>query len=115
MLMFIPTRELCRHFDGYHRRTINNIDINKCPPLFIPPGFWEKDIKIVYGERLSGYVNINLSKDYSCVSPDGTDIKTHIPLFWMDRIKKIIVNNEAVWDVANAVRERDIPSRSDLF
>lgn len=95
-LMFIPMRELCRHFDGY-KRQICHVDINKCPPLFIPEGFWENDINIAYGDKIENYVNINpCNPNYSCVSIDGADLRgvvEDIPLFWRKRIKNIVANN----------------------
>ena len=42
----IPYREMVRHFDGYSHSLIN---INICPPLFIPPGIFENGINIRYG------------------------------------------------------------------
>ncbi len=86
---YIPTRELCRHFDGYSHV---NIPANVAPPLTIPPGFFEKDMKVLCyaNERREGWVNINpLASEYFAHSPFGTDDKImleDLPLFWRDRI-----------------------------
>ena len=69
--------------------------MNVCPPLFIPEGFFESDIKILYGsdERKSGYVNVNpAARNYSVLDSDGVDPKCtleDLPLFWRSRISKI--------------------------
>jgi hypothetical protein len=98
----IPLRELCRHFDGYNRILggIESSNINKCPPLFIPEGFFENNLKLSFCQELGSkelsskeFVNINpFAKNYSCVSPVGADLKTDlskIPLFWKNKIKNI--------------------------
>jgi hypothetical protein len=122
----IPLREQARHFDGYCRPYMpgGSSDINRCPPLFIPPGFFEKQIKISYCKELikSGYVNINpVLANYSTVDRLGADSKMmleDLPLFWRDRIveidfgpeidREILIGarNKAVQMVAQA--ERDI-------
>lgn len=92
--VYVPTRELVRHFDGYgHVGRLNNIT----PPLFIPKGFFEKDIKIKYGfeERDNDYTNFNPNSEYLYAYSDiGTDYRwclEDIPLFWRDKISKIEV------------------------
>jgi hypothetical protein len=90
----IPYRELVRHFDGYSH---SGTDINVCPPLFIPVGFFDDDIKIQYGFRTkkSGFVDVNpLKKNYSTVDPNGADLKCtldDLPLFWRSRISEVAV------------------------
>lgn len=90
----IPYRELVRHFDGYSH---NNIDINICPPLFIPEGFFDNQIKILYcsDTRKKGYVHVNPLKDnYSTIDNEGADLKCmleDLPLFWRPRISQIEV------------------------
>ena len=85
----IPYRELVRHFDGYSH---NNVDINVCPPLFIPDGFFNDEIKISYcsNDRKSGYVHVNpMKKNFSTVDKNGADMKCvveDLPLFWRSRI-----------------------------
>lgn len=94
--VYVPTRELVRHFDGYaHVGRLNNIS----PPLFIPKGFFEKDIKIKYGfsERDNEFTNLNPSSEYLyAYSYTGTDYRwclEDIPLFWRDKISKIEISN----------------------
>ena len=73
--VYVPTRELVRHFDGYgHVGKLNNIS----PPLFIPKGFFEKEIKIKYGfnERDNEYTNFNPSSEFLyAYSNEGTDYR----------------------------------------
>ena len=69
----IPYREIVRHYDAYSHACI---DINACPPLFIPNGFFENKIKILYcsENRKEGYVHVNPTlKNYSTVDKNGAD------------------------------------------
>lgn len=88
----VPMRELVRHFDGYsHAR----IDINVCPPLSIPPGFFEKHMRLSFGapQRVEGKLHINpLIRNYATVDRDGVDSRMtldDLPLFWRNRIVEI--------------------------
>lgn len=90
--VIVPNKELVRHFDGYnHIGRLNNI----APPLFIPPGFFEKKIKIKYGyhERDNNYTNLNPTAPYLyAYSNQGTDYRwclEDIPLLWKDKIEVI--------------------------
>ncbi len=99
-IMIYPKRHICDHFDGYS--TISSkvgADLNSIvPPLFVPPGFFENDIKIAFGypEYREGYVNINPAKsNYSFEGRGGADLRIgldDLPLFWKGRISKVDVN-----------------------
>lgn len=102
-LMLIPKKEICAHFDGYSHtaRGINEITAAQVPPLFIPAGFFEDNIKISYGYNnyREGRTNINpLAEKYSFEDKEhGTDMKIKIediPLFWKGRIKEIDINKK---------------------
>lgn len=90
---YIPTRELCRHFDGYAH--VGNL-FNHSPPLEIPPNYFENKIKIRYGwddGYKPEYLNINpCGKNLKCVDPEyGFDFrytKNRIPLAWKDKIEQ---------------------------
>jgi hypothetical protein len=89
---YVPTRELCRHFDGYsHVADLRHV----APPLTIPPGFFERDIRILYcsGERRDGWVNMNpMASDYFAADPFGTDYKwmlEDVPLVWAGRVSEV--------------------------
>lgn len=88
----VPYRELVRHFDGYSH---NGIDINVCPPLFIPDGFFDNEIKILYcsNTKKKGYVHVNpLKKNYTIVDSEGADLKCvleDLPFFWRFRIAQV--------------------------
>ena len=93
---YIPTREICRHFDGYgHAGNYNNI----VPSLFIPPGFFDNNIKIKYGFEIRDnlYTNLNPSSEtLYAFSELGTDYRwciEDIPLFWQNKITEIIRSN----------------------
>ena len=90
-IIIFPKGQLFAHFDGYshNKGTGYLVPSSLVPPLFIPPGFFEKKIKIAYGydKPRKGWVNINpLKKKYSFDDPkNGTDLKIpleDIPLFW---------------------------------
>lgn len=101
-----PTRELCRHHDGYNHIGYNNHIV---PPLQIPPGFFENDIKISIGtnHRKSGYTTFNPnSVNLFAHNPDGCDYKwleSDIPFFWRDKISTIEYydSNENMIDARN--------------
>lgn len=94
----VPYRELFRHFDAY---THVNIGLNLCPPLYVPDGFFENDIKILYcaDERKPGYVHFNPKiKDYyahdAVYGVDSRYCLEDLPLFWKNRISSIEVVHE---------------------
>lgn len=96
-----PKKEICAHFDGYSNTfgTDNQITEDQVPPLFIPLGFFENNIKISYGydKYREGWVNINPAKKYFSFrnKKDITDLKIgidDIPLFWRNRISELDVN-----------------------
>lgn len=90
-----PLKEWCRHFDGYNHVNISN---DKCPSLDIPTGFFENNINISYGERITDYVNFNpINEKYYISDINGTDyqwLPSDIPLFWRSRIKNVVMNNK---------------------
>ena len=92
MITIVPHREFVRHSEGF---PFVGIDYNSCPPVIIPEGFFENDIKIQYGceDRKDGYTSVNpLKQNYSKVDKNGADLRClidEIPLFWRSRISKI--------------------------
>jgi hypothetical protein len=81
---FVPTRELCRHFDGYSH---TGIDGNIIPPLHIPNGFFEDNIE----------VSIDPNHPHTkYVDPNGVDFKgvfEDLPLFWKGRLSPNMKSN----------------------
>lgn len=113
-LIIVPKNELCSHFDGYSHLmgTLSEILPNQIPPLFIPNGFFENNIKIRYGYELykNNWVNINPSAEhYSFVDDEyGTDLKIcleDLPLFWRNRISEIDINPDI--NLKQIKRDRD--------
>jgi hypothetical protein len=90
---FMHSRELCRHFDGYSFRA-DVFDARDIPPLDIPKGFFENDIKIRYGydKPCEGWTWLNpLVSEYRVLNVKGTDYKClpeDLPLFWNGRISQ---------------------------
>ena len=115
-ILILPKKELFAHFDGYshNKGTGYLVPSSLVPPLFIPPGFFERKIKIAYGydKIRKGWVNINpLKKKYSFEDTiNGTDLKISlkdIPLFWKKRIKKTDINPKAnLKELETAAEER---------
>ena len=102
----VPFRELVRHFDGYSHASV---DIDACPPLAIPEGFFEDAIRIAYGAELPapGWVLVNpLKSHHRVVDRCGADLKCvleDLPLFWRSRTAEI--------EVAQALPESDLLRR----
>ncbi len=96
--VFVPFREICKHYDGYSHL----FDEKVVPPLTVPPGFFERDIKIRFGfpDNREGWVNVNPQRPYKTETPDGVDYRwgcpEDIPLFWWGRISQI--DKHADWD-----------------
>lgn len=104
-IQIVPKQECCRHYDAYMHTAFvvrDFISANRVPPLFIPDGFFDNDIKIKYGYEsyFPGYVNVNPEKiSYIFEAPDGTDLgvlKDDLPAFWSKRISNLEVNPEFV-------------------
>ena len=105
--LYLATRELNRHYDGY---THVHMDLNVCPPIDIPVGFFDNNIVIRYGfnDRDPACVNINPAKQnlYS-VDINGTDYKwtlDDIPLFWKSHIKDIQIAPNIDHDIMKEAR-----------
>lgn len=96
LIHYMPLKEQCRHYEAYHHVQIGP---EICPPLEIPPGFFEKEMIIRYGfnDRDESCININpCVENFKATDPiNGTDYKfclTDIPAFWKGRIKEIRYN-----------------------
>lgn len=97
--LYIPTKEQFRHFDGYAHVQVGP---EVCPPLEIPPGFFDNRMKIRYGffDREENAVNINPCAEnlYTVDPTNGTDykfIESEIPAFWQSHISGIVRNIES--------------------
>ena len=94
--VLVPYRELFRHFDGYMHQ---NISHEVCPPISIPSGFFDSNIKIRYGyeDYKEGWVNLNSNLEFKAHDISGIDDKIllhDIPVFWKDRISKTDINKK---------------------
>lgn len=86
---FVPMREMCRHFDGYHH--IGVMPQSLCPPLDIPQGFFEKNIKIQYSPtKIQGVTTIwpesKVMYAGDGIGPDLIGVMEDVPLFWRSRL-----------------------------
>ena len=88
VIQICPKFELCRHYDGYTHL------MKHVPPLFIPQGFFERQIKIRYGyqTRKDGWVNINPNSHWLSQDIDLPIVLADIPHFWRERISEVDVN-----------------------
>lgn len=105
-ITIIPKVKFCDHYDGYYHtfghqvfRLFDERFARRVPPLFIPDGFFEGDIRIRVGFQTvkDKWVTINpQAEEYSCHSSvAGVDMKIHIhdlPLFWRRRISRVSVS-----------------------
>jgi hypothetical protein len=84
-IMYVPTKEQFRHFDGYAHVGIN---AEVVPPLEIPLNYFQNNVVVKYGleERDSNCVNINpMTETLYAHDGKGTDYKwclNDIPKFW---------------------------------
>ena len=94
--MYAPTRELVRHYDGdsHVGKLLNAIS----PPLYVPLGFFGKDMKVRVGypERKDSWTNLYAAAEriYS-VDPHSAEARwcvEDIPLFWKGHISELDVN-----------------------
>ena len=99
-IIIVPKIEICRHYDSYvHTLNLDQsryVSEQVVPVLFIPPGFFEKNIKLKYGynDYSTDFLNCNpLAFDYSFNNlVNGTDYKRYyneLPYFIKTRIKEI--------------------------
>jgi hypothetical protein len=92
--IYVPTKEIVRHYDGDGH--IGPAFSNIAPPLIMPPGFFENDLKIRIGfnDRDHGYTNFNPAAEWLYdANPNGVDyrwVEEDIPLFWHSHISNII-------------------------
>lgn len=93
-IMYAPTKEQFRHFDGYMHV---GIAADRVPPMEIPPGFFDKLMIVRYGfdDHDPSCVNINpQAKTLYAQDGQGTDYRwtpDDIPAFWKPYIKEIVV------------------------
>lgn len=107
--VYSPTKELVRHYDGYSH--VGTGCVNIAPPLFVPPGFFEDDLKIGIGfqQRDDSWTNFNPAAEWLYnFNPSGADyrwVEEDIPLFWLDRLGKIIHSPDYDQESMNQARD----------
>ena len=89
-LLICPTRELCRHYDSYEHI------MDFVPPLFIPSGFFENNIRVRYGynDYKAGWINVNPLKFFVGVDCDLWNLLDDLPHFWLSRISVLDINKK---------------------
>lgn len=107
--VYAPTRELVRHYDGYSH--VSPQIVNIAPPLVIPPGFFESDMKLRIGftDHRADWTNLNpLAEWLYAANPNGADYRwteEDVPLFWRNRIKLTATNSEISADTLAQARD----------
>lgn len=90
---YAPTRELVRHYDGYVH--VGKAVTNQAPALFIPPGFFERAMRIRCGFNHHDSLCTNLNPasvniyNTDSTAADYRFIEADIPLFWHGHISDI--------------------------
>ena len=115
-VLIFPKEELCRHYDSsLHRvRTGQTKDPWIQPLLFIPDGFFEKNIHIRYGydDRKDGFVSINPLFHSTCTlnpsHPELNILLNDLPLFWKSRISEVDINIE-MRDKLDGLKKENLP------
>jgi hypothetical protein len=116
-LITVPKREIAAHFDGYSHTVKGFAEIapDQVPPLMIPKGFFNNDIKIKYGFNVydPDYTNVNpCAHNYSFENPrNGTDIKStlsHLPYFWKKHISEIISNPDLIEETVKHATQKNL-------
>lgn len=116
--VLVPYRELIRHFDGYSHV---GMDINVCPPLFIPDGFFDHTIRVSYcvSQPKQGAVLVDPRKEnYSVVDSHGADLKSvlqDLPLFWRHRICDIEIGEKVPTETLIEARNRAVAEAALWF
>ena len=93
-----PTRELVRHYEGYAHVNQSTEMANLSPPLYVPHGFFEKDLKVRVGypDRKEGWQNLYAAAEWLYnANPNGVEHRwciEDIPLFWKPYISELDVN-----------------------
>jgi hypothetical protein len=107
--VYAPTRELIRHYDGYSH--VGKLLGTIAPPLYIPAGFFEKNMQVCVGypNRKDGWQNLYSAAErlYS-IDPHGAEARwteDDIPLFWYPHISELDINPKQ--DVALLKQARD--------
>ena len=95
-VVYAPTREIIRHYDGYSH--VGKMLGAIAPPLYIPEGFFNGNmrVRIGYPDRKAGYQNLYSAAErlYS-IDPNGVEArwtKHDIPLVWQGRINDWVIN-----------------------
>jgi hypothetical protein len=115
---YAPTRELVRHYDGYSHLGANWAEggtqspylSNVAPPLVIPPGFFDNNIKIRFGfkERKEGWITSDCMSNLYTAKQDGVDcrwLESDIPLFLRDKITEIEYSPD--YNLSEQTKNRD--------
>jgi hypothetical protein len=107
--VYAPTRELIRHYDGYSH--VGKLLGTIAPPLYVPPGFFDKDMKVCVGypQRRDGWTNLYSAAErlYS-IDPNGVEARwceEDIPVFWRSRISELDVNPTQDIDLLKQARD----------
>ena len=116
-----PHRELFRHFDAYSHV---GIPISAFPPLTIPPGYFERDIRLIFDDRSSDlwsnrdpevWTNVSVySEAYRATDVRGAHLKcakSGLPHHWRGRISDMVDTSD---DPQTECAREDLEKLEDL-
>lgn len=108
--LYAATKEQCRNFDGY---AFMHMEPTHSPPIEIPTGFFDRNIRIRYGftDIDRNYININPLADVEkVIDPiNGVDYRftlQDIPAFWRPFVSEIIVADNIDHEAMARARDR---------
>lgn len=90
---YVPLREMVRHFEGYSHTTVNP---HFCPPLHIPPGFFEHDMQLSFYEPQQDMWSCSPFHPPKAMNINGVDSQysqLDLPLVWKNRFSRISIDN----------------------
>ena len=98
--IYVPTREMVRHYEGYSHvnQNMEQTLANISTPLYVPHGFFERDLKVRvgYADRREGWQNLYAAAEWLYnANPNGVEHRwcvEDIPLFWKPYISELDVN-----------------------
>ena len=108
-VVYSPTRELIRHYDGYSH--VGKLLGTIAPPLYVPEGFFDRTMKVSIGypERKEGWQNLYAAAErlYS-IDPNGAEARwtqADIPLFRRNYISKLDINPNQDTEILKQARD----------
>jgi len=114
--VYSPTKEIVRHYEGYSH--VGTGCDNVMPPLYVPLGFFDKDMKvrIGYPDRKDGWINLYSASEWLYnANPNGADFRwcvEDLPMFWQEHISELDVNLDQDINILHQARNQALVAAS---